>query len=101
MNDILLGIVQAIFVYLLLWWVAFPLTLHWNVPDFWVRQPWQRGGKTVYLKKDAPGRIARKFIAASLIALVATAIVFPIVKSGYVSLPFNWMDERLQQHYQK
>ena len=86
MNPALLTIVQGVFTYILLWWCVFFLALQWAVPDFWFRLPWKRKGKTVYLGSARPfGAVAKKFIASSLIALIVWMVIFPLVKSDYLS----------------
>ena len=86
MNPVLLTMVQGVFTYIMLWWVIFFITLQWAVPDFWFRLPWRRKGETVYLGPRRPfGPVAKKFIASSLLALVLWTIIFPVVKSDYLS----------------
>lgn len=80
MQAIIL-IAQGLFVYFLLWWVAFPSLLAVNLPDFSI-------GKIRFTH-----HVGKKAVVASILALLAWLIVFPLVISDWIS--FGRMAENI------
>ena len=93
-------IAQAVFVYFLLWWVAFPSLLAVDIPDFEIRRPSRAGGHWHMVRVvKFTHRVGKKAVLACGMALIAWIVVFPLVKSDWLSFR-HFSDElavRMQQ----